>query len=395
MKPSRPRIRVAIVLALVPVLLLVLATVAGPAVAADVIKFGISTPLSGPAAPWGIPHKNATELVFEEINAQGGVDVAGKKYKLETVTYDHKYVIAEGVATVNRLIAKDGIKYISILGGAVAKANEEVVNESGVLNFTLAYADGLVSQKNRFTFQAFPAPPETTTFWKWIKEKHPQIKRLASIAPNDDTGWWSVKVEQSYVQKLGYEIVGKEFFERGLNDFNPILLRMLNAKPDIISLMATPTGSGGLIVKQARELGFKGRFVALHQIDTGVMSGIAGKQNIEGMWVHGYVQSPLPDRLKSWQERYTKRFGEWNATSVDFVNVALAFVAGLKKAQSLEPKKIAEALQTLEFDNLWGKAHFGGKDYYGIGNQIVYPMPFSEVRDGVATMIVQLPPPHN
>ena len=391
MKPSRPRIRVVLVLAAL------FTIVVGPplAGAADVIKFGVSTPLSGPAAPWGIPHKNATELVFEEINAQGGLEVGGKKYRLEVVTYDHKYVIAEGVSTVNRLIAKDGIKYISILGGAVVKANEEAVNDARVLNFTLAYADGLVSEKNPFTFQSFPAPPETTTFWKWVKEKHPQIRRVASIAPNDDTGWWSVKVEQTYVQKLGYEPVAKEFFERGLNDFNPILLRMLNQKPDIISLMAVPAGSGGLIVKQARELGFKGRFIALHQIDTSVMAGIAGKQNVEGMWVHGYVQSPLPERLKSWQERYTKRFGEWNATSVDFVNVAFAFVAGIKKAQSLEPKKIAEALRTVEFDNLWGKARFGGKDYYGIGNQILYPMPFSEVKDGVATLVVQLQPPHH
>src|SRR5438477_12621195 len=96
----------------------------GGASAADVIKFGISTPLSGPAAPWGIPHKNATELIFDEVNGQGGLDVGGKKYKLEVVAYDHKYVIAEGVATVNRLIAKDGVKFISILGGAVVKANE-------------------------------------------------------------------------------------------------------------------------------------------------------------------------------------------------------------------------------------------------------------------------------
>src|SRR5262249_13146042 len=120
----------------------------GPAPAADVIKFGISTPLSGPAAPWGIPHKNATELIFDEINGQGGRDVSGKKYKLEVVAYDHKYVIAEGVATVNRLISKDGVKYVSILGGAVAKANEEAVNESGALGLTLAYAEGLVSPKN-------------------------------------------------------------------------------------------------------------------------------------------------------------------------------------------------------------------------------------------------------
>ena len=78
----------------------------GSGIAADVIKFGISTPLSGPAAPWGIPHKNAIELIFDEANAQGGLDVNGKKYTIKAVVYDHKYVIAEGVATVNRLIAK-------------------------------------------------------------------------------------------------------------------------------------------------------------------------------------------------------------------------------------------------------------------------------------------------
>ena len=368
---------------------------AGPSLAADVIKFGISTPLSGPAAPWGIPHKNATELIFEEINAQGGLDVGGKKYKLEVVAYDHKYVIAEGVATVNRLIAKDGVKYISILGGAVAKANEEAINESGALGLTLAYAEGLVSPKNPLTFQCFPAPPETTTFWKWIKEHNPQIKRVASIAPNDDTGWWSVKVETTFVQTLGYDVVAKEFFERSMTDFNPILLRMLAQKPDAISVMASPAGSVGLIVKQARELGFKGRFVALHQIDSSVVAGIAGRENTEGMWVHGYVQTPLPDKLKSWQQRYTKRFGEWNATSIDFTNPAYAFVAAVRKAQSLDPKKIGEAMRTVEFDNLWGKAHFGGKDYYGVGQQIIYPMPFAEVRDGVATLLLQLTPPHN
>jgi len=146
-----------------------LAESTGSGIAADVIKFGISTPLSGPAAPWGIPHKNAIELIFDEANAQGGLDVDGKKYKLEIIAYDHKYVIAEGVATVNRLIAKDDVKYMSVLGGAVVKANEEAVNEGGVLNLPLAYAEGLVSPKNPLTFHSFPAPPETTTFWKWIQ----------------------------------------------------------------------------------------------------------------------------------------------------------------------------------------------------------------------------------
>src|SRR5213596_1724922 len=135
MKPSIPMTWVALVAA---TLLTTVGT--GIASAADVIKFGISTPLSGPAAPWGIPHKQAIELVFDEINSQGGLEVGGKKYRLEVVTYDHKYVIAEGAATVNRLIAKDSVKFISILGGTVVKAVEETVNESRVLNLPLAYA---------------------------------------------------------------------------------------------------------------------------------------------------------------------------------------------------------------------------------------------------------------
>lgn len=364
------------------------------AAAADVIKFGISTPLSGPAAPWGIPHLNATKLIFDEINAQGGVDVGGKKYRLEVVAYDHKYVIAEGVATVNRLVYKDDVKYISILGGAVVKANEEVVNEEGILNLPLAYAEGLVSPKNPLTFHSFPSPPETATFWNWVQDNHPEIKRIATITPNDDTGWWSIKVEKAYVEKLGYEVVAQEFFERTLTDFGPMLLRILAAKPDIISVNASPAGSVGLIIKQARELGFKGRFIHIGQVDTSVVAGIAGKENIEGMWVHGYVEAPLTEAVKSWKERYTKKYGEWNASSIDFVNPAFAFIAAVKKAQSLEPEKIAEALHTVEFDNLWGKAHFGGESYYGIGNQIVYPMPFSEVKNGTATLIVQLSPPH-
>src|SRR2546428_4871348 len=123
MKPSFPMTGAALVAAA-----LLSAVGTGPAGAADVIKFGISTPLSGPAAPWGIPHKQATELVFDEINSQGGLEVGGKKYRLEVVTYDHKYVLAEGRATVNLLIRKDGVKYLFILGGAVGQPNAWAVN---------------------------------------------------------------------------------------------------------------------------------------------------------------------------------------------------------------------------------------------------------------------------
>jgi branched-chain amino acid transport system substrate-binding protein len=329
------------------------------------------------------------------VNNQGGIDIGGQKYKLEIVSYDHKYVIAEGVATVNRLIYRDKVSYVSVLGGAVVKAVEDILREGKVLSLPVAYADGVVSPKNPLQFMPFASPPETTAAWPWVKEKFPDIKRLASLTPNDDTGWWSIKISNEMAQKAGFEVVAREFFERGVTDFGPTLLRMLAGKPDIIDVTATPAGSTGLIVKQARELGYKGRFIHLGQQNMNVVVGIAGKEAVEGFLVHGFVEEPLPEKVRDWQERYVKKYGPpFDPTTLDFSFGPMAFVAGLKAANSTDPTKIADALRQAEFEVLWGKARFGGEDYFGIGNQLIYPMPLAEERNGVATLVTMLQAPH-
>ena len=178
--------------------------------------------LSGPAAPWGIPHKHATELVFDEVNSQGASRSAARNTGLEVIAVRPQVRDRRG-RRHRQPAHRQGRREVRLdpRRAPSPRRTRKPVNESGVLGLTLAYAEGLVSPKNPLTFQCFPAPPETTTFWKWIKSNQPAIKRVASIAPNDDTGWWSVKVETAYVQKLGYEVVAKEFFERTMTDFNP------------------------------------------------------------------------------------------------------------------------------------------------------------------------------
>ena len=73
----------------------------------------------------------------------------------------------------------------------------------------------------------------------------------------------------------------------------------------------------------------------------------------------------------------------------------MAFIAGLKAANSSGPAKIADALHKVEFEILWGKARFGGKgNYYGIANQLIYPMPLAEVHNGVAVQVTILQAAH-
>jgi hypothetical protein len=54
---------------------------------ADGVKFGYSGPLSGGAAKYGKNCEAGMIMAMEEINAKGGITVAGKKYKVEVVSW--------------------------------------------------------------------------------------------------------------------------------------------------------------------------------------------------------------------------------------------------------------------------------------------------------------------
>ena len=54
-----------------------------PTQAADVIKIGCITPLSGGYANYGINTKPGLEMALEEVNAKGGVKIKGKRTSLK------------------------------------------------------------------------------------------------------------------------------------------------------------------------------------------------------------------------------------------------------------------------------------------------------------------------
>ena len=59
--------------------------------AQEIIKLGISAPMSGAAAVWGLGMEWTAKQAAEKINLEGGVTVGGKKYNFAVVAYDNKY----------------------------------------------------------------------------------------------------------------------------------------------------------------------------------------------------------------------------------------------------------------------------------------------------------------
>ena len=78
-----------------------LAFSASGALAQEVLKIGLTAPLSGGVALYGKNVLNGLNLAAKEINAQG-LTVAGKKYKVEIVALDDKYSPAEASINARR-----------------------------------------------------------------------------------------------------------------------------------------------------------------------------------------------------------------------------------------------------------------------------------------------------
>lgn len=78
-----------------------------PALAQDTIVFGVSAPLSGAAAAWGIGTDWASQQAAKQINDAGGIKVGGKAYKVEVRSVDNKYTAGDGMKTAETLISRE------------------------------------------------------------------------------------------------------------------------------------------------------------------------------------------------------------------------------------------------------------------------------------------------
>ena len=330
--------------------------------------------------------------------------VKGQKYQLKYIHEDDKYTGAQGVAAANKLIFDDKVKFIvGPFASASILAFQPICESNKVIVICDGYMGPEVLRGKKYTFRA-NAPPVHVAgpFMQWLKEKYPDLKRGAHIAPNDATGWGSSQFDNDAIVASNMEVVANEYYERGTQDFTSTITRILAKKPDFLAMGGTPPGEAALIIKQAREFGFKGVIQHTGMTDPATLGPIAGWENVEGvMSTSVAAEGPaVPQGLKDFFRNFKAKYDYYDDMAPHFYPVVTILVYGIKKADSLDPDKIVEALENLgKFETIWGKGcYFGGKELYGIDHQLIRPFQISQIRNGKLVGIAmpmswEVPPP--
>lgn len=323
---------------------------------ADTVKVGVITPLTGAGAPWGMATREAGEILAERINEAGGLDVGGEKHQVEIVAYDDQYKAAEAVAAYNRLVNEDGVKFVVISTSSSTMALKQRLEDDRIVGMTTANTTAAIDEDTKFLFRLFSTTREfMPAYAKWIAENFPE-RKIVSLNPNDETGWDQVHVTSPAYKESGFEVLAEENYERAAKDFAPLLTRIMALNPEIIDLGTSSPATAGLIVRQARELGFQGRFIQTGGAGWKDVVEAAGKEGGEGL-VNMLYADPENAQYQALAAAYRAEIGQDpNEIIVSYYDAFNVLFQAISKTGTIDDAaKVAEAIpQVLPIASLQG-----------------------------------------
>jgi branched-chain amino acid transport system substrate-binding protein len=338
---------------LAAVVALGVALVVGGAVAeaGETLRIGATYPTSGGVAEAASYTIEGIKMAVEEINAKGGVPVQGKNLPIEIFLYDSKCDPTIGVANAEKMINRDQV--VAITGdfcSTVALAQKEVSGRNKIIQVTPIAVHPKITEPgypymfrtcNTIDMYAFPLV-------EFIAAKLSNVKSLAILAVTDDYGRGAVQIYTELLGKHGVKITGTEYFKRGDTDFYTQITKLLAAKPDGIYLVTNEDAQNIGLLKQLKELGYKGTLFGASTYNTDNMVKLGGKELLEGLYMEGPVFELVKEKpeVKEWLQRYAKKYNrEGNNFSILGYQSIQLLADVFKRANTLTDKeKIRQAM---------------------------------------------------
>lgn len=228
----------------------------GPSTAARPLKLGAILPLTGDAAPYGIPVRRAIELAAEEVNAAGGV--GGKP--LTVAWGDGKCNGADGAAEAQKLVNVDGVTVI--FGGACSGETipiAPITEPKQVLVISPCASSPKITDIGDFVFRTYPSDALAGKVGAGYAREVLKLQKIALITEQTDYAQGLREAFKRTFGEAGGAVVADEVYQTGATDFRTQLLKMKEANPDAVYLVPQSGNPGLLILRQLQELGYKGK----------------------------------------------------------------------------------------------------------------------------------------
>jgi len=350
--------------------------------AAEPVKIGVATPLSGTYAGIGQQVRWGLEMAAEEINADGGID--GRE--VELVFEDTEANPTVAVQKAEKLFEVEDVDFLTgtVNSGATLAVGQVAERAGKLLATTVSFSDAITGEKcspNVFRVNA-RAGQQSAALAAWLEQQKPGAK-VFYLGPDYEMGRSTVAAFRSNAEGVGAVSMGEVFAPLGAKDYSQYFGRLRASRPDVVYTSVAGNDTVRLFT-QMEEFGIRNGLTILGA------SGTVTSQNIDAIgaaaegFVTGVGYSPLID---SDQNRdFVARFNAANDADPDLYGadsygILFAYKAAAEKAGSTETDAVRAALEGLSWDTPQGTKTIRAGDH-----QAMQPMYVVQVKDGAFTI---------
>ena len=340
-----------------------------PVYAQETIKFGAPLPITGPLAPEALKKKQGYDLWANQVNLAGGINVAGKKMKVEIVYIDYQSNTPRAIQATERLITQDNVQFVfAPFGSGAAKAASTVAERYGVpMIAATASSSQVYDQGYKFLFGTF-TPNETLTnpLATIIRQRAPDVKRVAILARNDLFPLAIAQEMEKSAKDRGLEVVYFEKFAINTLDHSSALAQIKAANPQWIFATGY-TNDLVLMRKQMTDQRIEAPIVtmiAAPAYQEFIDAAGKGAENISSAaWWHPAVRYKGIDIFGT-TESYVKLFKDTYKADPDYTHASASvsgalFQIAIEKSGSIDRQKVRDELAKMDVITFWGPVKFG------------------------------------
>ena len=353
----------------------------------DTIKLGGNFEVSGGASAYGTLMDEGIKMAVAEQNAADGL--LGKE--IEYVSYDNKSEPSESTSVATRLATEDNV--VAILGPATtgaANAQSPAVTRAKVpAILPAATGDGVTMDGDSVLEYVFRVCFQDSFQGKALAEfAQTDLQATKAVILVDNSTDYAIGLADAFKETFTGEIVAEENFTAGDTDFKAILTNIAQMDYDVIFLPGYYE-EGGLIIKQAREMGIAQPILGPDGFANSTLVELAGADNVDNVFYASHFTPNSEDPkvqefLAAFEAEYGKPADSFAALAYDAAQLVFDAIA---TADSTDPQAITDALAATEdFEGVTGTFSFDEnhnpiksafvielQDGVEVGNSVVEP----------------------
>jgi branched-chain amino acid transport system substrate-binding protein len=324
---------------------------------ANTIPIGIALAQTSNVALLGQEEVAGTKIAETYFNEHGGINGTPIKLVFQDTSGDE----AGAINAFQNLINKD--KVVGIVGPTLSQqafsadpvADRAKVPVLGPSNT----AKGIPEIGDYVARVSAPVSIVAPNSVKVAISQNPQIKKVAVFyAQNDAFSKSETEIFQKTVKDQGLELVTVQKFQTSDTDFQSQATNAINLKPDLV-IISGLAADGGNLVRQLRELGYKGGVVGGNGLNTSNILPVC-KAMCEGVLI---AQAYSPEQKgevneafrKAYTQQYHKEPPQFAAQAFTAVQVYVEALRSLEQKTKLSQLPLPELRIQLNKQLLMGK----------------------------------------